>query len=180
MRIISGKLKSVRFQPPKSFLSRPTTDFAKEALFNVLGHRLSLYDLDVLDLFAGTGSISFEFASREVGRITLVEQNFKCVRFIKEQAKKYNIEDDLTVVKGEVITFLQKNENSYDIIFADPPFDFKKYDEIVDVVFQRELLDEGGLLIIEHSKRTDLSDLTGYDETKSYGGVSFSFFTNKD
>jgi len=177
MRIISGKLRSVRFQPPKGFPSRPTTDFAKEALFNVLGHRLSLYDLNILDLFAGTGSITFEFASREAGHVTAVERNFKCSRFIKDQATKYDVEEDVTVVKSEVFAFMEKTAKIFDIIFADPPFDFKDYEKIHEMVFEKGLLNEYGLLIIEHSKHTDLSKLPRFLEVKSYGGVYFSFFS---
>lgn len=177
MRIISGKLRSVRFNPPKGFPSRPTTDFAKEALFNVLGHRLSLFDLNILDLFAGTGNISFEFASRESGHITAVDRNFKCTRFIQDQAKKYDIEEDLTVIKSDVFSFLQKVTECFDVIFADPPYDFKDYEKIHQHVFQSELLSQQGVLIIEHSKYVDLSELANFSEVKSYGGVCFSFFS---
>lgn len=176
MRIISGKLKSFRFSPPKGFPSRPTTDFAKEALFNVLEHRFSLYDLEILDLFAGTGSISLEFASREAGNITTIEKDFRCVKFIQGLTKKYQVDKEVSILKSDVISFLQKTTVQYDIIFADPPFADKIHETIVSIIKERALLTEIGLLIIEHGQETKLEQLEGFQETKRYGGVYFSFF----
>jgi 16S rRNA (guanine(966)-N(2))-methyltransferase RsmD len=180
MRIISGSLKSIRFQPPKGFNSRPTTDFAKEALFNVLEHRLSLLNLSILDLCAGTGSISFEFASREAGEITAVDSNFKCIRYISTIAEKYEVDDLITPIKADVIKFLQKTPYTYDLIFADPPFDSDIHKDIVALVYERKLLNPGGLMIIEHSKHKDLSGIAGIETTRKYGGVQFSFFNYND
>lgn len=176
MRIISGNLKSVRFSPPKGFPSRPTTDFAKEALFNVLTHRYALVELEILDLCAGTGNISFEFASREAGYITAVEANYKCTSFIQSMAKKYEVDEFITVIRSDVPAFLEKVNATYDIIFADPPFEVPIHGQIVNLVFERELLNENGCLIIEHSKHLDLSNEPNFVELKKYGGVCFSFF----
>ena len=178
MRIVSGKIKGIRFSPPKGFPSRPTTDFAKEGLFNVLDHRLSLYDLDILDLFAGTGNISYEFASREAGAITSVDQNFKCLRFIDEMARKYGLDNDITTFKSEVLYFIERCSSNYDLIFADPPFDYKHYDKLVEKVWTGKLLREEGLLVVEHSARVNLNHLPSFVEAKKYGNVVFSLFRN--
>lgn len=176
MRIISGNLKARRFSVPKNFPSRPTTDFAKEGLFNVLEHKLDLFDLNILDLCAGTGNISFEFLSRDAGTVTAVDQNFNCVRFIRKNAEELGIGDDLHVLKSEILQFLQRTEQTYDLIFADPPYDVTFHKEIANIVFERNLLNEAGLLIIEHGKRTDLSAITQFDFVRNYGNVNFSFF----
>lgn len=178
MRIISGNLKGIRFQPPKGFSSRPTTDFAKEALFNVLEHRLSLIDLEILDLCAGTGSITIEFASREAGQITAVDTNFKCTKFISEFAIKHDISEAIQVVKSDVIKFLSNTSKTYDLIFADPPFDKTFHKDIIDIVFERELLNEDGLLIMEHGKHTKFTDHPKLSEVRKYSSVVFSFFKN--
>lgn len=176
MRIVSGKLKGIRFNPPKGFPSRPTTDFAKEGLFNVLEHRLSLYDLSILDLFAGTGNISFEFASREAGEILAVDKNPRCVRFVRELAQQHGLDDDLTCIQSDAIRILSKLDGPFDIIFADPPFDYKFYEELVNAVHENNLLAENGLFILEHGKRTYVDKLLGFVEQKKYGNVVFSFF----
>jgi 16S rRNA (guanine(966)-N(2))-methyltransferase RsmD len=176
MRIISGKLKAIRFNPPKGFPSRPTTDFAKEGLFNVLEHRFSLYDLRILDLFAGTGNISFEFASREAGEILAIDKNPRCVRFIRDMAKKHDFSEDIHCIQAEVLKMIPKLEGDFDIVFADPPFDFQHYDELVRLVQEHELIAENGTFVLEHSHRTKLDHLPGFQESKKYGNVVFSFF----
>lgn len=176
MRIISGNLKARRFSVPKNFPSRPTTDFAKEGLFNVLEHQLDLFDLNILDLCAGTGNISFEFLSREAGTVTAVDQNFNCIRFIRKNADELGINEHLHVLKSEILQFLQRTEQTYDLIFADPPYDVSFHAEIAKIVFERHLLNENGILIIEHGKKTDLSGLTHFDFVRNYGNVNFSFF----
>lgn len=177
MRIVSGKLKSFRFNPPKGFPSRPTTNFAKEALFNVLQHRIAMYDLDILDLYAGTGNISFEFASREAGYIDAVDNNFKCCKFIQTLALKYKVEDEVNVIKSDAIKFLNTSHKTYDLIFCDPPFKMDVHEEIIEIIKERKLLNENGLLIIEHGRETNLSKIKGFNDAKNYGGVIFSFFT---
>lgn len=179
MRIISGNLKARRFSVPKNFPSRPTTDFAKEGLFNVLEHQLDLFDLNILDLCAGTGNISFEFLSREAGTVTAVDQNFNCVRFIRKNAEELGIAKDLHVLKSDILQFLQRTEQTYDLIFADPPYDVPFHKEIANIVFDRNLLNDGGILIIEHGKKTDLSALTQFEIVRTYGNVNFSFFQSE-
>lgn len=176
MRIISGKLKGLRFNPPKGFPSRPTTDYAKEGLFNILSNELTLGNLEILDLFAGTGNITFELASREAGTITSIDQNFKCTRFIKSFAKEKELEDEIRVVKSDVFKFVSNQTKSYDFIFADPPFDMKKHRELADLIMNSSILKEDGLFILEHGSRNNLEDHPNFRNSRNYGGVIFSFF----
>jgi 16S rRNA (guanine966-N2)-methyltransferase len=180
LRIIRGILKSRRFSVPKGFPSRPTTDFAKEGLFNILENKFSLQDLQILDLCAGTGSISFEFASREAGKITAIDQNFNCVKWIKNCAKEFQIEHAIDVFRADVKSFLMKTEQRFDLIFADPPYSADIHETILNLIFERNLLETNGLIIIEHGKETDLSHLNYFDGCRSYGNVYFSFFTQQD
>lgn len=177
MRIIKGKLKSRRFDVPKSFPSRPTTDFAKEALFSVLEHRIDFSELKILDLCAGTGNISFEFASREAGSILSVDQNYNCIKFIRETAEKFEISQDINTVKADVLKFVQQTKLTFDIIFADPPFKTDFHRSLLQSIFDHQLLNEGGWVVIEHGKETDLSDFPNFHDIKKYGNVLFSFFT---
>ena len=176
MRIISGKYKGRRIFPPKGLPVRPTTDMSKEALFNVLNNHFSFEGLKILDLFAGTGNISFEFASRGSTPISSVDADFGCVKFIKQVAAEYDF--NIAATKSDVFTFLERNKATYDIIFADPPYalDQKTFDKIVLQVFERNTLQEDGMMIIEHSKYTKLDHLIHFSFKKSYGGSIFSFF----
>lgn len=177
MRIIRGILKTKRITVPKKFPSRPTTDFAKEGLFNMLENRFDLNGLRLLDLCAGTGNISFEWLSREAGRVVAVDSNFNVIRHIKTLAKSFEIESVIQVVQSDVIKFLGKTDDCFDVIFADPPYDVAFHSEIVKLVFEKELLNKNGVLIIEHGKRTDLSQLPFYESSRGYGNVVFSFFS---
>jgi len=176
VRIISGKYKGRRIFPPKGLPVRPTTDMSKEALFNVLNNHFSFEGLKILDLFAGTGNISFEFASRGSTPITSVDADFGCVKFIKQVAAEYDF--NIAATKSDVFIFLERNKATYDIIFADPPYalDQKTFDKIVLTVFEKEALQEDGMMIIEHSKYTKLDHLIHFSFKKSYGGSIFSFF----
>lgn len=176
MRIISGKYKGRRIFPPKGLPVRPTTDMSKEALFNVLNNHFSFEGLKILDLFAGTGNISFEFASRGSTPITAVDADFGCVKFIKQVAAEYDF--SIAATKSDVFQFLERNKATYDIIFADPPYalDQKTFDKIVLTVFGKNTLQEDGMMIIEHSKYTKLDHLIHFSFKKSYGGSIFSFF----
>tara|TARA_R110002073_G_scaffold139232_2_gene289273 strand:+ start:52903 stop:53451 length:549 start_codon:yes stop_codon:yes gene_type:complete len=176
MRIVSGKHKSIRVNAPKNLPTRPTTDIAKEALFNILNNKYYLEDLSVLDLFAGIGSISIEFASRGAQNIISVDQHFGCIQFINSISEKLDL--NITTVKSDVYKFLEKNTLTADIIFADPPYDFsdEQFLTIVEQVFEKRLLNNDGLLIIEHSKQTDLSSNNHFSYAKKYGGSVFSFF----
>lgn len=179
MRIIRGKFKTRKYKIPKNFPSRPTTDFAKEGLFNILENQLYLENLNILDLCAGTGNISIEFLSRESGKVTAVDQNYNCIRHISQVSRELGCSNDIKIVKSEIIKFLSKCEDKYDLIFADPPYAFTGYSDIIQLVFDRHLLMENGILIIEHGKETDLSDKTHFDFTRTYGNVYFSFFKIK-
>ena len=178
MRIISGTFKARRILAPKKLPVRPTTDMAKEALFNILNHRYHFHDISVLDLFSGTGNISYEFASRGTESIVAVDQNFHCTKFISQTSEEFDM--PIQVVKSEVFGFLEKTKQPQTIIFADPPYDleFEQFLKIVKLVFKNELLETNGVLIIEHSKQTDLSSAPHFTEMKGYGGNRFSFFEN--
>jgi 16S rRNA (guanine966-N2)-methyltransferase len=134
MRVISGKLKGIRFSPPKGFPSRPTTDFAKEGLFNFLGNRLNFEDIEVLDLFAGTGNISFEFASRGTKQVFSVDRNYKCIQFINSMITKHNL-NNISTTKMEVTSFIKGTNSQFDLVFADPPFDYLEYHNLIKDVF---------------------------------------------
>ncbi len=176
MRIISGKFKGRRITPPKNLPVRPTTDMSKEALFNVLNNHFNFSELKVLELFAGTGSISYEFASRGCTPILCVDGDMGCVNFIKKTSKEY--EFDITAIKSDVFKFLEKHHGNYDIIFADPPYNLaqKEFEAVIKLIFENELLDEEGMLIVEHSKYTKLEHMTNFSFQKNYGGSVFSFF----
>jgi 16S rRNA (guanine966-N2)-methyltransferase len=176
VRIISGKYKGRRISPPKNLPVRPTTDMSKEALFNVLNNHFNFSGLRILDLFAGTGNISYEFASRGSDNITSVDGDFGCIKFIKQTAAEFDF--NIAAVKSDVFAFLQRNSASYDIIFADPPYglDQESFEKIVLSVFEKELLEEDGMMVIEHSKYTKMEHLMHFSFQKSYGGSFFSFF----
>ena len=176
MRIISGKYKGRRITAPKKLPIRPTTDMAKESLFNILNNLYYFDDISVLDLFSGSGNISYEFASRGTERITSVDANFGCIKFINETAEDFEM--SIQTIKSDVFKFLEKATSKSTIIFADPPYDYpvEKFAKIPELVFQNTLLEDDGVLIVEHSKHTDLSQLAHYTHSKSYGGNMFSFF----
>lgn len=175
MRIVSGRLKGIRFSIPKKFPSRPTTDFAKEALFNILQHSIDIEDMSVLDLFAGTGNISYEFASRYAKKVVSVEQNYSCIKFMREMIKQHEM-DAITPNQAEVFSYLNASTETFDLIFADPPYDFKKYPELVKIILEQNKLKEGGLFILEHGKEWGFSDVKHFSYLRNYGGVQFSFF----
>jgi 16S rRNA (guanine966-N2)-methyltransferase len=176
MRIISGIYKSRKINPPKKLPVRPTTDMAKESLFNILNNLYYFDDISVLDLFAGTGNISYEFASRGTEKITCVDQDFGCIKFINQTADDFKM--PIQTIKSDVFKYLEKASIPSNIIFADPPYAFSDelFTKIPELVFQNNLLLEDGLLIVEHSKHTDLSKLSHFSFSKSYGGNLFSFF----
>lgn len=176
MRIISGLYKSRKIVAPKNLPVRPTTDMAKESLFNILNNLFYFDEVSVLDLFAGTGNISYEFASRGTKQITCVDKDFGCIKFINETSEKFEM--PIQTIKSDVFKFLEKTAIQSDIIFADPPYNFslEQFSKIPELIFENSILLEDGLLIIEHSKQTDLSTLNNYSYSKSYGGNMFSFF----
>ena len=149
---------------------------SKEALFNVLNNHFDFSELKVLDLFAGTGNISFEFASRGSSNITSVDQDLGCVKFIKQVAAEFDF--PIAAIKSEVFKFIEKNHSTYDVIFADPPYglDQATFEKIVSAVFKQNLLGSEGMMVIEHSKYTKLDQMPHFSFQKSYGGSIFSFF----
>ncbi len=178
MRIISGQLKGRKIVAPKSLPARATTDRAKEALFNILQTFFDFSQLEVLDLFSGTGNIAYEFASRGTQNITAIEKNQKCVSFIHKCIGHFNLIDFIHIKKDEAYRFLSKTTKCFDIIFADPPFNFtlEKYKEIVQLIFQRSLLNKDGWCIIEHESRIQLNNFDYFYERRTYGSVTFTIF----
>lgn len=180
MRIISGKYKGRRITAPKKLPVRPTTDMAKEALFNILNNQYYFEDISVLDLFAGTGSISYEFASRGTQHISCIDQDYGCIKFINSTAEMFDM--PIQTIKSDVYKFLENLKQESTIIFADPPYAFtlEQFSKIPELIFQNKALQDDGLLIIEHSKHTDLSQLPNFKYSKNYGGNAFSFFGLKN
>lgn len=176
MRIVSGTHRGRTFTPPPNLPVRPTTDFAKESLFNILNNYFEFEYLRVLDLFSGTGSISYEFASRGCKDITAVDGNFKCFSYIKSTADKFRF-DSIKVVKSDVFAFLRSGKKPYNVIFADPPYDMGSMADIPAIVFENKLLEPEGWLIIEHSADTDFSQHERLWDQRKYGNTIFSIFT---
>ena len=176
MRIISGKYRGKRLTAPTNLPARPTTDFAKEALFNILRSRIDFDDIKVLDLFSGTGNLSYEFASRGVHSILAIDNNFGCTRFISKTAKQLNA-DGLKVYKSDVFKYLEKASDQYDVIIADPPYQMENKERIAELIFERDLLKENGIFILEHPDQDDFSELPHFDTHKSYSSVNFSLFS---
>ncbi len=176
MRIISGKYKGRRITAPKNLPIRPTTDLAKESLFNILNNYYHFSDVKVLDLFAGSGSISYEFGSRGSEDITSVDSDFGCIKFIKQTSDIFDF--GINALKHDVFSFLEKNKSEYDIIFADPPYNFsqEQFESIPKLIFENQLLAEEGMLIIEHSPHTNLEEVMHFSHSKKYGSSIFSFF----
>lgn len=179
MRIISGKHKGKRLIAPKNLPVRPTTDFAKEGLFNILHNRFQLEELSVLDLFSGTGNIAYEFASRGAQKINCVDAHFGCIKYIQQTAKQLDF--PIRAIKSDVFAYLKHQGNSYDLIFADPPYDMppEELQKLVLLIFDNQWLKEDGLFIMEHSKHLDSKDWPNYSEERKYGGSVFSFFSEE-
>ncbi len=175
MRVVGGKYRNRRLDPPKEMEARPTTDFAKEGLFNVLQHNEVLDGIRVLDLFAGTGNMSVEFLSRGASEVLSVEQDRKLVAFMERTAKELN-ETGWRVVRGDALGFLRNHRARYDIVFADPPFHMEGIEAIPTLVLEAGMLGDEGLLIVEHHAKVSLAHLAGYRNTRSYGLIRFSFF----
>ncbi|MDR2679915.1 MAG: 16S rRNA (guanine(966)-N(2))-methyltransferase RsmD [Tannerella sp.] len=176
MRIISGIYGRRRFQIPSSFKARPTTDFAKENLFNVLNNLFCWDGVAALDLFAGTGSISFEMLSRGCRSVVAVEQDRIHAEFITKVAKELKT-DALSVIRGDALRFLNvAKENSFDFIFADPPYASSFLPDIPRIIMEKNILREGGIFVMEHSKNNDFSAVPFFNQRRVYGAVNFSIF----
>jgi len=176
MRIVSGKYGGRRLNPPANLPVRPTTDIAKEGLFNILNNIVDFEGLFVLDLFAGTGSISFEFISRGAKEATAIDKDSKCVSFIIKTSQDFKIEN-LRAYRSDVFSYIKHSMKKYNLIFADPPYDLNSLAEIPDKVFENEILRPDGILIIEHPRNYDFSKHPKFSQHRNYGKVNFSFFT---
>ncbi len=177
MRIISGIYKGKRLTAPKNLPVRPTTDFGKESLFNMISNDYDIDELSVLDLFSGTGNISYEFASRGAKEIMCIDGNFHCVSYIKKTSKELNF-GQISAFKNDVFSYLKKYPKQYDIIFADPPYELKNINEIAELVFEKNLLSPNGQLIIEHDRNWDFSEHANFVKHRKCGNVNFSIFEN--
>ena len=175
MRIITGKYKGRHFDIPRSFKARPTTDFAKENIFNVLTGYIDLEGTEALDLFSGTGSITLELLSRGCAHVTSIELDRDHHRFICECLKKLNTEDCLPL-RADTFRFIKSCRQQFDFIFADPPYALKELPQIPDLIFERQLLKEDGLFVFEHGKDNDFSQHPHFVEHRQYGSVNFSIF----
>jgi len=175
MRIVGGDLSGRKIPNPKRFDARPTTDVAKESLFNILNNDYYFDEINVLDLFAGSGSISFEFASRGTESITSVEKNPIHAKFIEQTAEFFQIES-IIVLNSDAFKFLELTSTKYDVVFADPPYDLENVEKIPDILFEKELLKKDGVFILEHSKRYSFKNHSHFKKEKKYGKVHFTFF----
>lgn len=175
MRIITGKYKGRHFDVPRSFKARPTTDFAKENIFNVMNGYIDFEDCTALDLFAGTGSISLELLSREAKTVVSVEMDRDHANFIRQCLKKID-DENCMLIKGDVFRFLKSCKQKFDFIFADPPYALPNLPTIPDLIFEHDLLAEDGVFVFEHGKDNDFSTHPRFKEHRSYGSVNFSIF----
>jgi len=175
MRIISGTYKSRRFDIPKNFKARPTTDFAKENIFNVIGNLMDLEDADALDLFSGTGSISFELLSRGCREVVCVEKDAVHYAFIKKVKDELKV-DSLLTVRTDALKYIATTDRTFDFIFADPPYSFKELPQVPESILTNRLLNLNGILVMEHPKTYDFSQLPGFLQRRVYGAVNFSIF----
>jgi 16S rRNA (guanine(966)-N(2))-methyltransferase RsmD len=178
VRIISGLYKGRRIQTPSNIKARPTTDFAKEGLFNLLNNRIDFEDIHMLDLFAGTGSIGIEFISRGSASVTSIESLDVHCTFIHKVCAELKI-SNLQLLKMDVFKFVGSTKMKYDMIFADPPYDLKLLENIPDLIFKNGLLKDDGLFVMEHSSKNMFSLHPNYIDHRAYGNVNFSFFGSK-
>ncbi|MCH5224779.1 MAG: RsmD family RNA methyltransferase [Muribaculaceae bacterium] len=175
MRIISGKYGRRRFEVPRNITARPTTDFARENIFNVLENFGGFEGKSACDLFAGTGAVSFEFLSRGCSEVTAVEKAPVQTAFIRKVAEILG-DDNLRIVRGDVFKFIEDSGRAYDYVFADPPYDHPRFDEIPGLILNSALVKPGTVVIIEHSKARDYSALPYFNQRRAYGSVNFSIF----
>ncbi|MCC6251976.1 MAG: RsmD family RNA methyltransferase [Bacteroidia bacterium] len=177
MRIIGGLHSGRIIQAPANLPVRPTTDFAKTGLFNILQHRYRFEDLQVLDIFCGTGNISYEFASRGAASVISVDKEFKCSDFVKKQTALLKF-SQVKVLNVDVFQFLKRLNGQFDIVFADPPFDNKRDFELIDLIFESNALKEDGVFILEHESSRNYAQHCNIKESRNYGKVAFSFFAS--
>jgi 16S rRNA (guanine(966)-N(2))-methyltransferase RsmD len=176
VRIISGTHKGRPIVTPSNLPVRPTTDLAKESLFNILNNSFDFEDLEVMDLFSGTGSIAFEFASRGAKRIVVVDNNYRCAEFIRKAALGFGFSNIITVQRANVFSFLKYPQAPFDLIFADPPYEMEDIKGIPDLIFKNKLLKKGGWFVLEHSRDQDFESHPYFLQHRKYGKVNFSIF----
>lgn len=175
MRIIGGDLKGRRFTAPSKIKARPTTDFAREGLFNLLMHRVELRDINVLDLFAGTGAVSYEFASRGAGHIIAIDKDNVAFNCIKKNCTQMDI-TQIHAIRMDALRYVREAKQSFDIVFADPPYHLEVHEKLHRQLMESTALGPNSLFILEHSEHSDFSQLEGFEEKRKYGQVTFSLF----
>ncbi len=178
MRIIAGSLKGRRLNPPTTLPVRPTTDMARESLFNILNNYVDYEDCTVLDLFAGTGAVSMEFVSRGVKEVTSIDINNLCTDFIKSAVQQFGVKN-LHVVRTDVFDLIKRAYKKFDIIFADPPYALENLDQLPDLIFNHNLLTEDGIFILEHPREYQFENHPHFWQHRNYGKVNFTFFANQ-
>lgn len=178
MRIVGGIFSGRRFTPPSSTPARPTTEVAKEGLFNILNNMMDIEDARCCDIFGGTGSISYELISRGAAHSTLIERDQGNISFIKKTAQTLNILDKLQIIKGDVFKFMKQSTEQYDFIFAGPPYALENIDDIPMLVFEKNMLAADGIFVLEHTPRNDYQEHPNFKRMKNYGTTVFSFFMN--
>jgi 16S rRNA (guanine(966)-N(2))-methyltransferase RsmD len=175
MRVISGKFKGRRFQAPSSIKARPTTDMAREGLFNVLNQKIDLHGIKVLDLFTGTGAVSLEFLSRGAAEITAIDIDITSKKHLEKIKKDWDLKN-FKVVKADVLSLAKKANQQFDLVFADPPYGHKRFSEIPNIILNSGWLEKSGLFILEHSSDFDFSSNPRFVEHRIFGNVNFTFF----
>lgn len=175
MRVVSGKYRGKRVFPPKKFPSRPTTDYAKEALFNILENKLDWEACNILDLFAGTGNISAEFLSRGANKVVSIDKHPTCIKHL-HVVKKELKDENWFIQRNEVNHYILKCDEKFEVVFADPPFGIKGLEELVNRIFEEDILTEDGILIVEHGRENTFTEHPKFKNVRDYGGVNFSFF----
>lgn len=176
MRIISGIYGGRRFDTPKNLQARPTTDLAKGALFNILTNRIDFEGISALDLFAGTGSISFEFVSRGAKKVISIEKNTIQQNYIQSIHNQLKLGNEHCLFRTDVFRYLKNCNEKFDLIFADPPYDLPEIEQLPQTILKSKLLKDDGIFIMEHGKKNDFSSLPEFIEMRTYGAVHFSFF----
>jgi len=177
MRIIAGKLRGRRLNPPANLPVRPTTDMARESLFNILNNYVDYEECSVMDLFAGTGAVSLEFISRGAKEVTSVDINNACTEYIKSAARQLQVDGLIHVVRADVFDFLKRAYKKFDIIFADPPYALENLSTLPQMVFDKQLLNDDGIFILEHPKEFSFEEHPFFWQHRAYGKVNFSFFS---
>ncbi|MBQ9313112.1 MAG: RsmD family RNA methyltransferase [Bacteroidales bacterium] len=175
MRIVAGELRGRRLNPPTNIQVRPTTDFAKESLFNILRNKIDFPMCSALDLFCGTGGISFEFVSRGIRQVTAVDINPKCIAFINKMKEQFKV-DNLFTLRQDAFVYLGRSKMQFDVVFADPPYEMQNFDLVPELVL-KSFVKPGGLFVLEHSKEHSYKDNPFFTEQRHYGKVNFSFFS---